>query len=594
MSELQLPRWQITDPSYIIDRSVVENQTVEVKEPRGDDLTAFDKFQLNLEDTDAWYILGEAKVHVEFDLKYNGSLPTEDHGIVLQDGFGLFSRAELSFNGQEVEAINEPGTAHFFRHLSEYSEDYDQIANKQIWYPVTKKDHVVNTKTGAIQYNPLLVATQAVYAESRQPPGGLDDLPHNYGTVAHNDDIPDISPSPYLKGDFYVFSSAGDSAGAGKFALGVVAVGDIALYVGPTPGQAGDNGWRLVTIATQNSERSSVLGSGWLSYLPENYHRAEVGHGYFPLDNSAGDDQGSALRQGVRPNPQYVASYDAGVRRLLTAGNQKCILPLNELFGTLQTAGLKATRGTSITVDLYKNKTPAAILYAKGKTAVNSALVTLNIKKLSLFVPRVKPSVQMRQDVQNILATIPEIRQDYPCYQVFRFQNIAATQTANRLKIVVDSNRMLYALVMFSLSTKRTAINQNPHQCSIDNDILINWVRMKNHSKEFPSEPYSISNGDLPRMYDDTAELFGKIRGADDFNKGMFIDLDQYADVHSVVSFNMQDSDPAVTEQFRSSDLELQYNLSAQPVGTYDVTVITCSKKQIIAKHIGGSVKLMK
>lgn len=583
MSELQLPRWEILDPIYVADHSVVEHETVEIKEHRGDDLTSFDKYQLDLDDSDAWYLLGDAKVLVDFEVRHSGSLPTEPQGIVLQDGFSLFSRAELSFNGQEVEAINEPGIAHFYRHLTEYSQDYSNVADKQIWYPVDKVDGVLNYKTGLIYHENNL--TEAHQVSNRTLPGGIPDgvTLHTYGPIAHNDDIP---AEIFIAGDFYIFSSAGSSAGAGKFALGTVAVGDIAYYDG--------SNWNLVTVATQASKKSATLGSGWYAYAPENDHRSNVQHGYLALEDSGGDDI-SEWRSGVQHNPQYVASFDAGVRRLLTVENQKCILPLKELFGTLQTQGLKASRGTSMTIDLYKQKRPNAVLYAKGPgTTLNNGLA-INIKKLSLLVPRVKPSVQLRQIVQDTLAKVPEVRQDYPCYQVFRFENISNTQTANRLKITVDSNRMMYCLAMFSLASKRENTDENPFQCGYETDVELSYIRLRNHDKEFPQEPYNLHNGgDLPRMYNDVAELFAKQRGMDNYNDGLFIDLDTYAEVHTIVGFNLRDTDPAITEQFRSSDLELQYNLSTQPIGNYDVTIITCSKKEIIAKHIGGDTKWMK
>lgn len=595
MSEQMLPVWQVLDPTYEIDRTLADNQLAEFKEPRGN-LSPFTKYIVNNENQNDWFVLGSSELHVAFKVMNNNAELTTGQGVVLQNGFALFDRMELRFNGLEVEAVQDPGTVHTMRHLIEYGDDYNPKAEKQIWYPITKRDGLYSIPDDGVDFedNYVLPHLSALHS----PPGGLtgigpEEYPDYRAYVNFNDNT---FPDP-IAGIFVIFNNGGDTTGAGKYNIGVVEAGDIAYYTGVA--------WVRVSRATQALPKdNAVLGSGWHVFMPQNDHSAPIVHSYLPIQDieSEGEEDISEFRGDVKANSQYVATFDAAVARLVRKdvkiGNEtfcSCILPLKEVFGSLATAGAKATRGTTMTLVLYKNKDPLTILYAKGPSPVVENAFNIDIKQISLFVRRVNPNNGLQLQVnQKMLQMTTPVRNDYNHYQLYRFSDLALTQTSNHLKLNIDSNRVRWCLVLFQLASKREKIQQNPYQVSAAHDVKVSFIQVKNHDMTFPpSSPFNIGNGDFGRAYNDLAELFVRDRGGmDSFNGGLQITFDQFKDVHTLFPFNMRDTDPALTERFRSSDLEIHYNLSEQPIGAYDVVVITSNTETLLAKRIGDQIKL--
>lgn len=530
------PLWDVETKRVLVDNSIVSYRDTEYQTPQT--LSATDStYRLSFSDEAQYALLSDAKIHVRYTVSRTSTaipLPhpaiEQDH-LMIPDPWGLFSSVACSINNQLIGVITNPGTAHMIKKIADFSSDYaTAVGSMEGFYPLTKLEPF--SATTDIGYSPVEIITGITTTQALQQ-----------GVTAANGQkvwLPAHSMSSPLQKQ-YVLSG------------------------GSAP-------WTLTAtgLIRSNPHYSPNFGRG----------NSRISVNTYP--NVAGLTQPNYETMSVNDKSPAYASLEEMASLITSTKTVDVMLKLSDLFPVLEQVCKIAIRGSKLDIVLQKQSNWASAFYQNYVTSGMSAYVT--ISKVSLWIPLLRPSITAKLHVERIKDAEPTTFHKYTVMEKIETTEIPISMLSNRIKINVDTGKIVRVLVAFRSSLTQTRYDRNPY-CFVG--LNASQLQMKVNGMNIPESPYSTNDNNCARVL---YEMYGE-KNYDD-SEGSLINHENFRDgPMRIYSFdcNMQDNEFDTT---RISDVEFNYQLSAQPATPYDVILLVLSEKGLYIKERSGKSKV--
>jgi hypothetical protein len=283
-----------------------------------------------------------------------------------------------------------------------------------------------------------------------------------------------------------------------------------------------------------------------------------------------GDGPVTVLTSNARFEQQNARNIGFAERQALNVGRlTSFMLPLRHLFGFASVD--KVSRGIDLQVRLTRAEMNDVIHRAPAAAAGK-----FSFKKLSLWVPLLKPSLAVAAQLETQLAVGQMIHYDYLNWTCYKSE---AAMTAQRTwRITTQSERPLYVFAM-PQATVRDG-NQERSPVVFDN-AGVREMSLRVNGKQYPSESFSCDfttagAEDHSRVY---MSLMSYMNKAWNFSDGGIVNYASFASLYPIFTFDLT----ALDENVYSNPIELQLRATvgdvAQNIHFYAVVV---SEKSVV------------
>ena len=284
----------------------------------------------------------------------------------------------------------------------------------------------------------------------------------------------------------------------------------------------------------------------------------------------AGDQAVTVLTSDARFEQQNSRNIGFAERQALNVGRlTSFMLPLRHLFGFCSVD--KVTRGIDLQVRLTRADMNDIIHRAAAAGAGK-----FSFKKLSLWVPLLKPSLAVAAQLESQLAVGQMIHYDYLNWTAYKSE---AAQTGQRTwRITTQSERPLYVFAM-PQATVRDG-NQERSPVVFDN-AGVREMSLRVNGKQYPSEAFSCDfttagSEDHSRVY---MALMAYMNKAWNFSDGGIVNYASFGSLYPIFTFDLT----ALDENVYSNPIELQLRATVgdvtQNIHFYAVVV---SEKSVV------------
>lgn len=180
MSHSQVsPVWALDVPSYMEDKSTEYFEYREIREARSD-LTNVTRLTLETQDRDSYQYLPAA--YIKVDLQCTASdgttaLTADQKLALVNNGVQkLFKRAELLFDNNQVQNLNDPAFAHMVKTLVESSAEHiESVGQNQFWHLDSLEDPLqTHLENSAVHVSVL--AADGTVANTYAPTGQYNEI----------------------------------------------------------------------------------------------------------------------------------------------------------------------------------------------------------------------------------------------------------------------------------------------------------------------------------------------------------------------------------------------------------------------------------
>ena len=283
-------------------------------------------------------------------------------------------------------------------------------------------------------------------------------------------------------------------------------------------------------------------------------------------------------------NPDYNQGF-ALCKAVTTGAKDTCLfLPLSQIFGShrdIDTAFIRVKH-------TYQFTRECADDYVFRTNGVDAGKFV--IKHISLWMPKVTPSLQIAVDIKNRLVD-GALRQLYfEQVRIYR-QSYQQTEMAPTWRVTTNSSEQLpnYVFVAFQLQTKYG--NQETNPVVFDAGTLSRiscWI----NSTRFPDRELEVSiaagSCNYGRAYMMFQEAISKYNNTD---SGSQVSVEDYASLFPLFAFNVGHH----KERLRGSpaDIEIRWSLSANFRGHYNVYALVLSDRYMQLNGLNGKMDVV-
>jgi hypothetical protein len=320
--------------------------------------------------------------------------------------------------------------------------------------------------------------------------------------------------------------------------------------------------------------------------------------------------------------PLYNTGYAARWNRSRNARVFELIIPLASVFGFCRDIR-SVHRGIKWELNLQKNIRYPSLMHGNG--AVNDTIVaaaTLGaktlIKKVSLWVPQITPSLETTQMLEQTLSQSVISKQyfenmtcryseEYPSGTVevewllpleghkptkimfgfqrqrqYKEQNDIAMQDATGLLQLTDQTHA-------NPSTFSTLCSYNVATKLMTGGITEAELRV--NTKSLPREKYKISftdaNPEYERLYVDFLKSTGKFQD----ESGSAVSYKDYKDLYPIIAFDLRDY-ADVFSGLKNNDIRFRARVSAGSPDAFRLVAVIYSERELIVQPISGKLSL--
>lgn len=283
------------------------------------------------------------------------------------------------------------------------------------------------------------------------------------------------------------------------------------------------------------------------------------------------------------PNPDHDPAHKKRVDRAVKPdydGYQKIFLPLKDLFPVLELD--RVVRGSKIEVELNKISNIKEALSG----GIASAASLIQIKRVRLWIARVRPSFDALAKVEKQIAAKPVVEHKYDNVKLYTLNKTTAAGEQN-WQLVHKSSRPTRVVVGFQFANRNTLEELNP----LEFDLLgaagasvINRVELRMNGKQIPNIVYDPSY-DHARI---VQELY-RLGGSDvDASTSSCITYDNWRELYPLFGFDLSQQEGAAYESRSTAVIDLIWNLSSTAADAYNVVALVFSEGSAYFDHSSG------
>lgn len=302
-----------------------------------------------------------------------------------------------------------------------------------------------------------------------------------------------------------------------------------------------------------------------------------------PIDPIVYDLDGSALVTAVRRNPNYNDALRRRCERSTGKQWMNVFLPLKDVFPVLE--NMHVLRGVRVDVELVKHQNEARVCFGNVDC-------TAIIQRISLWMPRVQPSLAELAKLEEKLVSGQHLTHNYYHMELHRQTGYVATSHDNQFRLATTVSRPSHALIAFGLSARQSSQKLNTHQFDLGSSTgYIKTLRFYVNSVQCPEQEIEISNDPLSyrhaRAINDLHQLAGKLVPGDRDSSSL-IRYEDWVNQYPIFAIDLSKLPPSALQNNATSDLRVQWTLSGDFPGTYDINVLLFSEKQLEQDMKGG------
>ena len=293
---------------------------------------------------------------------------------------------------------------------------------------------------------------------------------------------------------------------------------------------------------------------------------------------------GAYVTRNIKKNTTYNDAFRSRVDR--SPNVQTLFIPLAEAFPILDDMGT-VSKGLRIELELTKQSNVNRCVFGK----FNASAISIDISRISMWIPRLRPSTSMRQQVTATLKEEQKLMVPYHHLDFFQ-SNLYSSSTQNgSFKVTSDTNRPSLVLVGFQHASRDSDYRLN--SLEFDRGTLQS-IHVRLNGQQHPQEEFELSEQKYVRIVQGLHEI-----GAKSFQNydGSLVDFKKFADgPHSLIAFNLAHHDRALFDKSSIADLEIRWALSAAWPNSsdYQVCCAVVSERQLEASLGKGDVALRK
>jgi len=249
-------------------------------------------------------------------------------------------------------------------------------------------------------------------------------------------------------------------------------------------------------------------------------------------------------------------------------------LPLSDLFGFYENYNAPF-RGMKHEITLYKNQDPNTYLHKGGLTAAGA----FAIEKISMWIPRVKPSYEKLSDLTAKFESKAQSVLKWNDYRYEISNLINQSSLSNQIRIGSLAGRPTYCYVFFQLNN--TIIGDQEENKNLFSNLTnagnhgLSQLEMRINSHALPLQTFlldfSDDNEDYLRAYLYLLESQGKMLSD---KTGMVISYEEFKKLYPIFVFDFTRIESRMYENISASELEVRWRLHAAAPDDYRCHVI--------------------
>ena len=343
-----------------------------------------------------------------------------------------------------------------------------------------------------------------------------------------------------------------------------------------------NNGWSLFQTAQYQLNNQTIENINL--YLPQastilnlvsfsdDYSRStasnmlwfrDTGNGLASLKNNFGvvanDANENTVRDGVRAiietyNSNQRANLGFSARQSITTGNKQIslMLPLSQIFGFCRDID-KVFRGVKHSIIIDREVTSNYIMRANGVAAGK-----FNINHISLWMPKVKPSLKIESEINSQLVK-GHIKQLYfEQMRVYRTM-YQPTETNMTWRITTQPGTELPRHIFVAFQSSERDNNQEMNNMVFDNANL-RRISCRVNSTQYPEREFECNftpqNRNYSRLYMSFLDAVNKYQDTD---TGCQLSAEDWASLYPIHHFDVSKHSDRLKNS--SADIEIRFSL---------------------------------
>jgi len=300
-----------------------------------------------------------------------------------------------------------------------------------------------------------------------------------------------------------------------------------------------------------------------------------------PGDTAFGTNESNTYNQGFADRHKRCIAQSGATKKVF-----EMYLPLAYLFDFYDSNRFPF-RGLKHEILLYKESNKANFLHRNDAT-VNGQFV---FDKISLWVPRMKPSLERMADLDAKFAEGAMTTLRWTDYDWFISPTVPAANRNYNWRVTASQGRPSKAYVFYQLAATVNG-NQTTNKMIFNNLTNegaggINTVEMRINSHVFPRETLTLNftddQEDYLRAYLMLLESQGKMLAED---TGLMISYEEFKTLYTLFVFDFTKIERRIYENISSAEVEVRWTLRDSAEGDYICFCILESEKQATMRAV--------
>lgn len=288
----------------------------------------------------------------------------------------------------------------------------------------------------------------------------------------------------------------------------------------------------------------------------------------------------------IRENPDYDPNYGKSVDKLDLSQTVTVMLPLKELFPVLGQCFDRVHRASRFELSLDQETDLNKICYVANETN-DFTLHSVDITRVSLWVPRVLPSLSTQAMLQKTLASNDTITCKYEHSHLYSETDINNTTTSNRIRLATESAKIVRMFVVFMLKSRKEFPKEYPFQYE---DLGVKRLEARINGIQLPGEQYEVDRH-LPRVLHELHGLSMKNR---DYENGSLIDFKAFNEgPMRIYGIDVSKQSESIYKTKNVSDSEIRYELSGNTSDNYNVLTLMETERELKLEILEGKLSVL-
>jgi hypothetical protein len=602
-SNIMNPNWDIFSETDM-DMSTVEKEWVQYQEQNVTGTTTMSKYELETRDRDAFLLLHEGYLEVKARVTLADGVTalSTNNKVALQNcALSMFQSAEYLIEDQRIEYQDHPGVGFLIKNIVDFSKQYgESIASNEGFYLDT--DSGATTPFCNLRFfnNTGVKAGTELFMRANATPNIAVFYPGTSTSTWEVDDdvvarIGDYN-SPYQV-EFRALNT-------------LVADGLNTAQVVRTLSLGAGGVLRLSYDGT-NVDKDNYFAQAYVMHngvqlTDVKFYKnvANVQSRIFPTQNGVSDNAnpnptpidyaGIAANDIVFGAANFDGAYNKGfykrhLQAIKGSANTEQMMfwiPLKHIFLFCR-AYNKVTRGIRHRIVLNKYSNARDVLFKAG----NYPDMNLNIEGISMWVPRLKPSLEILRMVESKLASNDTYQVHFTDLTTFRTNNITAAKGIQQtIQLATTTKKIIRCWVAFQKASRVNG-DQSTNKRVFDH-LLCQAIQVRLNGQIFPLFEYKFDVQDdnwkhYNRAYTALMNAGFKMHSEED---GSLITLESFKDLYPIFYFDLTAQPEDLYKSAKYSELEIRFTLGLDQ--NHYAYVCYESERMLTIKGISGSMAI--